>query len=696
MGNNLDYEQMKYITPEDQLRISKVLDYLEQNVEQELAETNINVAQILLKMQVDADIIIVALLRDVQVEVEAFDVMDEEIVKLLEYATQIRNVDNINTKENDYEDYRNVLIIMAKDYRIIVLELATRLYIMRKNKKLNYETKKEFAKTTQNVYVPIAHRLGLGELKSELEELSLYFIDSQMYKKIAHELELKKNERDDLVSQMISELKTIVTPVAKEAVIFGRSKSIYSIFKKTYAKNKTLDDIYDLQAIRIICDNKIECYTILGLIHDKYQPVQGRFKDYIALKKPNLYQSLHTTVVGVDNQIFEIQIRTHEMDEIAERGIAAHWLYKESGNNKNLNDVEEQLHLFRDIIRESQLNEEQLEDLQSNIFEASIYTLTPTGKIIHLPNHATVIDFAYRIHSRVAEQMNGAIVNGKIVSYDYELKNGDIVNIKTKKNYDAPNFEWLEYAKTSNARRKIRSYLKKQREMELKVEIERGEELLINTFKKHDLSYSFIEEEASRIKILSNFSLKRLSDLFYELGIRRIDPEEIISFLTKREEFKLKTISKNETNSKEAIVIDGASGIAKQMARCCSPVYGDNIIGVVVSGVGIKIHRQECRNILHNESLRKMPVKWNDIPNPQSTFRTQLSVYADDRPNLLQETVVVLNKQNVGIENFGSRVKGNSVNMTLDLIVKNTDEINTVIENLKKVRSIVSVERILK
>ncbi len=695
MGKQLNRELLKYINKDDIEKISKILNILKDEVESELVETNINTAQILANMQVDADIIIVALLRDVDISEKIEKIIDEEISKLLEYASEIRNVDNINTTENDYEDYRNVLIIMAKDYRIIVLELATRLYIMRKNKKLNYETKKEFAKTTQNVYVPIAHRLGLGELKAELEELSLYFIDSDMYMKIAHELELKKTERDDLVTQMINELQDIITPITKEAVIFGRSKSIYSIFKKTYAKNKTLDDIYDLQAIRIICDNKIECYTILGLIHDRYQPVQGRFKDYIALKKPNLYQSLHTTVLGVDNQIFEIQIRTHEMDEIAERGIAAHWLYKED-NNKNLNDVEEQLHLFRDIIRESQLNEEQLDDLQSNIFEASIYTLTPAGKIIHLPKHATVIDFAYRIHSRVAEQMNGAIVNGKIVSYDYELRNGDIVNIKTKKNYDAPNFEWLEYAKTTNARRKIRAYLKKQREKELKVEIDRGEELLINTLKKHEIDVSVIEEEASRIRILSHFSLRRLADLYYEIGIKRIEPEEIINFLTKRDEVKIKTVSSNTANSKEAIVIDGAQGIAKQMARCCTPVYGDDIVGVVVSGVGVKIHRQECRNIIHNEKLRKMPVKWNEIQNPGATFRTQLVVFADDRPNLLEETVVVLNKQNVGIENFGSRVHGNNVKMTLDLIVKNIDDIKNVMENIKKVRSIINVERVLK
>ncbi len=695
MGRELQQSIIKYISKAEQQKINEVYDFIQVNADESVVETNVEVALILAKIQVDADIIIVALLRDIDLTETLIAIIDNDICKLLEYTKEIRNVDNISTKENDYEDYRNVLIIMAKDYRIIVLELANRLYIMRKNKKLNYETKTEFAKTTLNVYVPIAHRLGLGELKAELEELSLYFIDSEMYKKIAHELELKKTERDELVNSMINELAAVVNQVTNNAIIFGRSKSIYSIFKKTYAKNKTLDDIYDLQAIRIICDDKIECYTILGLIHEKYKPVQGRFKDYIAVKKPNLYQSLHTTVIGVQNQIFEIQIRTHEMDEIAERGIAAHWLYKEE-NNRNLNDVEEQLHLFRDMIRESELTEAQLEDLQSNVFEASIYTLTPSGKIIHLPKHATVIDFAYRIHSRVAEQMNGAIVNGKIVSYGYELKNGDIVSIKTKKNYDAPNFEWLEYAKTSNARRKIRSYLKKQREKALEAEIKRGEELLISTLKKNEINPICIEEEASRIKILSNFSLRRLTDLYYEIGIKRINPEEIVNFLTKRDEVKLKTIINSNVNDKEAIIIDGANGIAHQMAKCCNPVYGDEIIGVIVSGVGIKIHRQECRNIVHNENLRKMPVKWNDTPNNNNKFYTQLQVFADDRPNLLQETVVVLNKQNVAIENFGSRVEGNNVKMTLDLVVRNTEEIKNVIENLKKVRSIVSIDRILK
>lgn len=698
MGKILTEGLAKYVENQAEIiRLEQLIADLAKDNDVELVEKNVKVAEILGDIQVDTDIIAVALLRDLELSAEIKAELTPELIKLLQYADKMKDISQIDTKENNYEDYRNVLVIMAKDYRIIILELATRLYKMRLDKKLEYSEKAEFAKETLYIYCPIAHRLGLGSLKTELEELSLYFIDHETFMKIAKELELKKTEREALLGTMVEELREIVKPCTKNLTMFGRSKSIYSIYNKTYAKGKKIDDIYDLQAIRIICDDPIECYTILGVIHDKYQPIPGRFKDYIALKKPNLYQSLHTTIVGINNQVFEIQIRTYEMDEIAERGIAAHWLYKEkSNNNQNINDVEEQLHLFRDVIMDSAiLDEEQMENLQNNIFESSIYTLTPNGKIINLPKHATVIDFAYRIHSRVAEQMNGAIVNGKIAAYNYELKNGDIVKIRTKKNFNAPNLEWLEYAKTTHARRKIRAFLKKKRENELKDDIERGRELLYAAFKKEQIDVDYLKDDLNRKKVIGNYSLKRASDLFYEIGMKRIEVSDVVNFITQKKDVKIKTNTLKLVDEKSAVIVKGASGIARQMAKCCHPVLGDEIVGVVVNGVGIKIHRTDCPNITNNPKLNTIDVKWNNQVQT-AVYHTELQVLAEDRDNLLQEVILILNKQDVGIENFASRVHGENVKMTLNLVVKSNEDINRVIENIKKIRSIIAIERVIK
>ncbi len=688
----------KYVDNQEDLEQTKaLLEHLSESNEADVLLKNLEVAQILSEIQVDTTIIEVALLRDLNLSEEIEEILSEEHRLLLSYAEKMKDIAHIDTKENNYEDYRNVLVIMAKDYRIIILELATRLYQMRADKKANYPTKGDFARETLHIYGPIAHRLGLGKLKTELEELSLYFTNHEIFMKIVRELELKKEEREKLVNEMLGELNELVADVSDNLTIFGRSKSIYSIYNKTYARGKTLDDIYDLQAIRIICDTKLQCYTILGLIHEKYKPIPGRFKDYIALKKPNLYQSLHTTVFGSGDQIYEIQIRTYEMDEIAERGVAAHWLYKEkSTHNSNLNDVEEQLHLFRDIIKDNTaISDKEIEEIQNNIFESSIYTLTPNGKIINLPKKATVIDFAYRIHSRVAEQMNGATVNGKIVSYDYELCNGDVVTIRTKKNFEAPNPEWLDFCKTSHARRKIRAYLKKKRDIEISEEITKGRELLTAALRREQLDVELLDSEKVIKKILSKFSMRRSSELYYELALKRLDPAEVIKVITEKEEVRISTSIKGNEKFDNAVIIDGGQQIARQLAKCCEPVYGDDVIGVIASGVGIKIHRRECLNIKSNPDLKTIDVRWNDQAD-QTIYHTELLVHADDRPNFLQETILILNKQNVGIDNFSSRVVGDNIKMKLNLSVHSVEDIKRVQENLKKIRSVIAVERILK
>ena len=688
--SNLKLINVEHFSKEALGHINRAYDVLVNTNDKNVIDENIEVANILLRLKLSDEIVIGALLKNVEYDKEQFNSVINDIVY---HANSLNDFKVTNTIDNDYEDYRNMLVILAHDYRVLLIELAERLYLMRLNRDVELENKKIFANETLNIYAPLAHRLGIGEIKEELEELSLFYLDKSEFENIENKLALKKSERSNLVDKMINQIDDLLVDHISEKKIFGRSKSIYSIYKKTNDKDKTFDDLFDLQAIRIICNSVTECYTILGLIHNVYPPIPGRFKDYIAIKKPNLYQSLHTSVVGVDHKVFEIQIRTYEMDQIAECGIAAHWIYKENGNT-NMFDVEEQLHLFRSVIKDiDSKDHENIEQMQESIFESSIYCFTPNGKIITLPKDASVIDFAYRIHSKVAEEMVGAQVNGRQVPYETTLDNGDIVEIKTRKGSKSPNSEWLKYTKTSNANKKIKAYLKKKVELFREEEIDKGVEITANALKKKELLHD-LNDESIRNRVMKHFGLQRKSDLYIAIANKRISFRDINElFMPNEEKLKIK-LQTTSTGTQDKVYIKGAEDIKKELANCCNPIYGDRIIGVIVSGVGIKIHRLSCKNI--NEKSKLIDAEWLEIDKPTAKYQVDINIFSQDREVLLNDFIVIFGKLNVGIQKITSNVVGDYVKTSATILVTDADHLNRLIDNISKVKSVVNIDRVMK
>lgn len=688
--NSLKLKNVDHFSQQTLNEINRAYDILINTNDTNIINENIEVTNVLLKLKLSDEIIMGSLLKNINYDKEQFNTVINDIVY---HANSLNDFKVTNTTDNDYEDYRNMLVILAHDYRVLLIELAERLYLMRLHKDNEMDNKKVFANETLNIYAPLAHRLGIGEIKEELEELSLFYLDQVEYENIENKLALKKSDRSHLVDKMINQIDELLVDHISDKKIFGRSKSIYSIYKKTNDKDKSFDDLFDLQAIRIICNTVTECYTILGLIHTVYPPIPGRFKDYIAVKKPNLYQSLHTSVVGVDHKVFEIQIRTYEMDQIAECGIAAHWVYKENGNT-NLFDVEEQLHLFRSVIKDiDSKDHENIEQMQESIFESSIYCFTPNGKIITLPKEASVIDFAYRIHSKVAEEMVGAQVNGRQVPYETTLDNGDIVEIKTRKGSKSPNSEWLKYAKTSNANKKIKAYLKKKVELFREEEIDKGMELTANAFKKKELLHD-LNDESTRNRVMKHYGLQRKSDLYIAIANKRISFRDINElFMPQEEKLKIK-LQTTSSGTQDKVYIKGAEDIKKELANCCNPIYGDRIIGVIVSGVGIKIHRLSCKNI--NEKSKLIDAQWVEVDKSTAKYQVDINIFSQDREVLLNDFIVIFGKLNVGIQKITSNVVGDYVKTSVTILVTDADHLNRLIDNISKVKSVVNIDRVMK
>ncbi len=682
-------EYQEFLNPEEVISFEKAIDLLKKNASKETLAENTSVTNSLIKLHLESDILITAVLKNIDVDTIEFG---EVICKMLDSARELNDFKVTNMEENKFEDYRNMLIMVAKDYRVIIIELVERVYNMKLYKDQQSVEAKLYARDSINIFAPIAHRLGMGEIKTQLENLSLYILNQEEYLDIQNQLQKTKESRDHTVNKMIEGLNYLIQDSEIDALILGRSKSIYSIYKKTSKNDKKVDDLFDLLAVRIICETINECYTILGLVHNYFSPIQGRFKDYIAVKKPNLYQSIHTTVIGIDNQVFEIQIRTHEMDKLAESGLAAHWKYKEGSKNSQ-QDIEEQLHQFRELINHDVKDEEQLSELQEQIFESSIYALTPNKKIITLPKDATVIDFAYRIHSKIAEEMIGALVNGVGVPYETKLENGDVVELKTKKGMNAPNDEWLKFIKTKHAERKIKEHLRSKTEQFNIIEIEKGKEIISNLIKKEVLNFDF-HDEKNKTKLLKGLNIKRINDFYIAVGQKTITSIEMNKiFEVKKEEVKIKVETTNITDE-SIIIVKGAKGIKKEIAQCCNPIYGDEIVGIIVNGVGIKIHRLICNNVRSDSKI--IVATWNNTIENNNKYSVHVNIFSSDRDNLLQDIVLSLGKSNAGIQDITSNLTNEYVKFTVKLLIRDVEHLLQVTENLVKVKDVVNVERLLK
>ncbi|MBO5136443.1 MAG: bifunctional (p)ppGpp synthetase/guanosine-3',5'-bis(diphosphate) 3'-pyrophosphohydrolase [Clostridia bacterium] len=672
----------------------------------------IAVANILAEMEMDSYSVCAALLHDVveDTEVNQEEIEEEfgDIVALLVYGvTKLGKIENLSKEEAQMENLRRMFFAMAEDVRVILIKLADRLHNMRTMKAMPEPKQREKARETLEIYAPLAHRLGISRIKSELEDLSLKFIDPIGYYEIVDKIAQKQEEREQYILEIIEILKKRLSSAGIDFHIAGRAKHFYSIYRKMFMQNKTIDEIYDLFAVRIIVDSVEHCYAILGLVHELFTPVPGRFKDYIAMPKPNMYQSLHTTMIGPKGTPFEIQIRTWEMHHTAENGIAAHWKYKEGKNGADENDEKlEWIKNLLDIQKNTTNNEEVMNALKIDMFSDEVFVFTPKGKVVSLPAGATPIDFAYAIHTAIGNKMQGAKVNGKIVTLDYELQNGDIIEIHTANN-GRPNMDWVKIAKTSQARNKINQWFRKENREE---NLEKGREILEKELKKANIPMEYLEDDAFTEPILRKYGFRQMEDMiatigygspnggkfitkFKELAIKRYNDEH-----KETEEFNpIIEIKQTVKPNQSGICVEGIDNCLIKVSRCCSPVPGDSIVGYITRGRGVAVHRADCinmRNLENQGNSRFIRCWWAGDVAEKESFRTDLCVTAEDRAGLLMDIMGAVSSMNLKFSSINARSgKNNVAIIDISFDVSSTSQLDIVIKKIGAVSGVISVQR---
>ncbi|MBR5662706.1 MAG: bifunctional (p)ppGpp synthetase/guanosine-3',5'-bis(diphosphate) 3'-pyrophosphohydrolase [Bacilli bacterium] len=657
----------------------------------------ISVALILSELNTDALTIACALIHEVMNNGDTYfneieETFDIQTAKIVDSISKINKLELPDDSESSAMYLRKVLIGLAEDVRVLYIKLADRLHNMRTIWAVDPEKQKKKANETLSVLVPIAHRLGINSIKSELENLCLKYLKPDVYKDIEDKLNDSKENLKECLEEMKEEISDILEENNVKFEIKGRVKSIYSIYNKLN-NGKKFEDIYDILALRIFLNKESDCYLAVGLIHSKFRPVPKRFKDYIANPKENMYQSLHTTVFGVDGKFYEIQLRTYEMDEIAEKGLASHWSYKEKGAKKIQNIMEQKLEMFRTII-ESNDEEDFSQTMQNEYLEDSIYVFTPKGDVVELPKGSTPIDFAYRIHSDVGDKTVGAIVNDNIVPLAYELKDNDIVRIKTGSEA-SPKKDWLNFVKTSQARNKIRSFFSKKDKMTY---IEKGKELIYKELRRRSVSQSDFFTEENINNVLKDLKLNDLDDLYLSIGSTRYTAGYVVNLVTEDKGTvqdalieKIRSKSNNyKPNSDSDIIVDGEDGIAVSLAKCCKPIHGEPIIGYITKNQGITIHRIDCHNI-QDKTDRLIPVSWNEASN--KVYRTDLVIEVDNIGNYLLDIVSTGALLKVYVDAVETHT--DDVHTIYDITVKvnNYEELNNYMKELRKLPFIINVSK---
>lgn len=673
----------------------------------------IEVAYILANLQAGPSTLMAGFLHDT---IEDCDVTKEDIEKefgediadIVFCLTKIKALSHNRRHDKDFiaEGHRKIFLGMAKDVRVIIIKLADRLHNMRTLEFQSQEKKISIAQETQDVYVPIADRLGLSTIKGELEDLCLMYLHPVEYKEIMTYLDHNMKFREQAIKHLQKKIADMLIPTKIPFEISARIKHPASIYRKIVNKEKTLDQIYDIIALRIITETELNCYEILGLIHSEYRPLPGRFKDYIAVPKPNMYQSLHTTIIDRDSTILEVQIRTKKMDEIAEDGVAAHWRYKENkayDPKEEQKEIMEKLHWFSDFVSISKQDESAMEymnTLQNEIFGKNIYCFTPHGKVIDLPTGATPLDFAYKIHSKVGDFAVGAKVNNVLVPLSTELKTGDVVEIKTSANSKGPNEGWLKLVITNQAKSHIRKFLiKKNADFLRDTNIQKGKESLQDMFKEYGINekqmLTYLNDD-----LLEHFEVETVDNLFVNISSKNLQPSLIIAYLgLKKEEHLDNVIKKSVSNKKitlsnQAVLVKGQSNILCNLSNCCSPVPGDKIVGYITQGKGIKVHRIDCPNVLR-ENNRLIPVEWN--PNYQSNgCPVDIMVKATDRDNLVIDILNLLAQNKVNCTKLITKLhpETGTVSVSLTLTIKDLNNLNNIRNQLINVSNVYSVERL--
>lgn len=661
----------------------------------------LNTAIILTTVYADTDTLIAGLLHDTiedcEVEKEEIEELFGKIVANLVYGVSKLGRINFST-ENEYliDYYKKIIVGMSEDVRVIIVKLADRLHNMRTLGALSIEKQKKISKETLEILAPIAHHLGIHKIKSELEDLSLRYLKPDVFYDIAEKLDKTKIERDNTVNDMLRSVTDLLLEHNIPHEIKGRAKSIYSIYNKLN-KGKKFSDIYDLLALRILVNTEQECYLALGIIHSKFKPIPKRFKDYVAMPKANMYQSLHTTVFGVDGYLFEIQIRTYQMDEVAENGIASHWAYKEHKDASQVmqNTTEQKLQFFKSII---ELNEDKMssEDfvnsVKDEVLNNNIYCFTPKGDVFELPKGATPVDFAYKIHTRVGETMVGAIVNNSIVPLDYELQNNDIVKINTSKSAKGPSKEWLNFVKSTQTKNKIRAFFTKN---EKEIYIERGKDYLEKELRKRKIAFNDFFSNENTKKLLKELKVDNQEELYLEIGNGKHAAGSVINIIYKKEEEIVKpkkTVSRLTDNNSD-LTVAGIDKVKVNLANCCNPIPGDEIIGYITKGNGISVHRKNCHNLEYLDN-RTVSVEWNDITNEK--YEASFLIHTKTRDNKFMEIMQKLGVFEVHIDRFLTLREADETVYEVTLYVKSLEYLEKIFLELKKLSYVDSVERLMR
>ena len=664
----------------------------------------LNVAYILTRIKADFETLSAALLHDVAEDCNvSIDEIKERfgpnIAALVDGVTKIGRLNFSHDNELTINNQRKILVGLSEDVRVIIIKLADRLNNMQTLYVHSEAKQKRIARETLDILTPIAGRLGINSIKQELEELCLRYLKPDEYYDIVEKLNASKAERDNSVAKMIESVSELLNTHGIEHKIKGRSKSIYSIYKKL-EKGKRFSDIYDLLALRIYVGTEQECYQALGIIHSKFRPKPKRFKDYIAMPKTNMYQSLHTTVFGVDGLLFEIQIRTYEMDRVAEYGIASHWSYKEKGSVKTVmqNEMEQKLQFFRSIMdlkNTEEDAEEFVNTVKEEVFQNTIYVFTPLGDVIELPSGSTPIDFAYKVHTNVGDKTTGALVNSHIVPLDYKLENEDIVKIITNNNSDGPSREWLNFVQTTQAKNKIKAFFNRANKEEY---LKKGEDILAKELKKRKISSSVFFDDDNINRIITDLKVGSLKEIYSNLGSGKFSVSTVISSFEEKETDKDTIIlekaakgSNKSTNNNALISIDGVDDIKVNLASCCKPVPGDRIVGYITKGYGITIHRMVCPNVAELDE-RLIEVKWNDTCDK---LPTSILVRANSSRNLLIDVVSKFTNQDVPVRRFSTtHVKDEDV-IKITILVNNKEKLLKLMNDIKMIEGVLEVERVI-
>ena len=632
----------------------------------------------------------------------------EDIAEIVFCLTKIKALSHNRRHDKDFvaEGHRKIFLGMAKDVRVIIIKLADRLHNMRTLDFQTPEKKRSISKETLDVYVPIADRLGLSSIKGELEDYCVKYLHPEEYEEICKYLDENMKNRQESILHLQKKIADLLIPTKIPFDIYSRVKHVSSIYRKLINKEKTLDQIYDIFALRIITESELNCYEILGLIHSEYRPLPGRFKDYIAVPKRNMYQSLHTTIIDRDSTILEVQIRTKEMDEIAEGGVAAHWRYKENKSydpKKEQQDIMEKLHWFSDFISISSQDESAMDymtTLQNEIFGASIYCFTPHGKVINLPTGSTPLDFAYKIHSKVGDQAVGAIVNNVLVPLSTELKTGDVIEIKTNAQSNGPNEGWLKLVKTTQARNHIRKFLMKKNANYLRdTVIEKGINAIVEMFREFEINEQKMVELITD-SVLKQFQVESLEDLYYAIGNKTVQPSDITRFLNIRRESFVESLMKKTVkprgtaSANQAVLVKGESNILCNLSSCCSPIPGDDIVGYITYGKGIKVHRKDCPNIL-KETKRLIDVWWNP-EYKANNCPVELAIKATDRDNLVIDILNVLAQNKINCSKLITKLHSETgtVSIYVTINVSSLENLNMIKNILVNISHVYLVERV--